>query len=98
MYSRAGNLEKESIFKPELLKLNYKSTYNGDGNITCNSKEKFHHCSLLPNGDVTICCQDYSLNHIIGNLYNQEYIDIVPNINTPFELCKYCENGIKINE
>ena len=93
MYSRAGNLEKEILFKPELLKLQYTSTYNGESNIACNSLEGTHHTVLLPNGDVTICCQDYELKHIVGNLYNQEYDDIIPLRNTPFNLCRFCENG-----
>ena len=36
----------------------------------------FNHNVLLPNGDVVICCQDYSLKHIIGNLHEKTYNDL----------------------
>lgn len=31
---------------------------------------------LLPNGDVTLCCMNYDLSHIIGNLLRMEYNDL----------------------
>jgi hypothetical protein len=31
---------------------------------------------LLPNGDVVLCCMDYDLKHVIGNLVNQSYEDL----------------------
>jgi hypothetical protein len=105
MYSRAGNLEKEALLKPELLDLKdkYISTDNG-APCTCSSPdkfanfalEKFKHTVMLPNGDMTICCQDYELKHILGNLFTQEYKDLIPVVGTSFELCRYCENGKKI--
>jgi len=48
---------------------------------------------LLPNGDISLCCMDYSLDHILGNLFTQEYDEIMPDLETPFELCQHCENG-----
>lgn len=98
MWSRAGNLQIEQTLKPELfnLKDKYKSIDNGDKLMTCNCAEKLYHNVLLPNGDISLCCMDYSLKYIIGNLYNEEYNDILPNPNTTFGLCRYCENGINI--
>ena len=98
MYSRAGNLQKEELLKPKLKKLstNYLSVDNGEGKISCASPEGTHHTVMLPNGDISICCQDYSLQHIVGNILTQEYKDIVPFKDTPFELCRHCENG-KVN-
>jgi hypothetical protein len=95
MFSRAGNLKKEETLKPRLIELRdkYLSTDNGEGDISCASPEGTHHMVMLPNGDVAICCQDYDLKHIIGNIFTQEYKDIVPNKDTPFDLCRYCENG-----
>ena len=97
MWSRAGNLTKELELKPELLSLKdkFKSRDNGDQPITCGCIEKLYHNVLLPNGDVSLCCMDYDLSHILGNLYNQEYSDIIPEPNTSFDLCRFCENGIK---
>jgi hypothetical protein len=31
---------------------------------------------LLPNCDVTLCCMDFGLKHILGNLLNQPYSEI----------------------
>jgi hypothetical protein len=95
MFSRAGNLQKEELLKPRLVELRdkYITTDNGEGDISCASPEGTHHTVVLPNGDVTICCQDYELKHVLGNILQQEYTDLVPEINTAFEICRYCENG-----
>ena len=97
MWSRAGNLIHETLLKPELLNLknNFRSVYHGEYDMTCNCIEKLYHNVLLPNGDVSLCCMDYGLDHILGNLLNQEYDDIMPAPNTAFKLCRFCENGIK---
>lgn len=44
--------------------------------VTCKSTPFYDHNVLLPNGDVVLCCMDYSLKHIIGNLLNNEYDDL----------------------
>lgn len=97
MWSRAGNLLHESILKPELLnrKNEYKSVYHGENPRTCGCLEKLYHNVVLPNGDVSLCCMDYGLEHIIGNLLYQDYEDIIPENNTCFNLCKFCENGVE---
>lgn len=98
MWSRAGNLNKEEFLKPELfqLKNKYRSIDNGNRQMTCGCVEKLYHNVLLPNGDVSLCCMDYGMEHIIGNLYDQEYNDIIPKLNSSFGICRYCENGINI--
>tara|TARA_A100001015_G_scaffold282354_1_gene346534 strand:+ start:2745 stop:5279 length:2535 start_codon:yes stop_codon:yes gene_type:complete len=97
MWSRAGNLLHESILKPELLnrKNEYKSVYHGEKPRTCGCLEKLYHNVVLPNGDVSLCCMDYGLEHIIGNLIEQDYEDVIPENNTCFNLCKFCENGVE---
>ena len=40
----------------------------------------------------------YGLTNILGNVYNQNYNDIIPENDKPFKLCRYCENGIKIDK
>ena len=97
MWSRAGNLLGESIMKPELLnrKDEYKSVYHGEQPMTCGCLEKLYHNIMLPNGDVSLCCMDYGLEHILGNLIEQDYGDVIPEDNTCFNLCRFCENAKK---
>jgi len=99
MWSRSGNLFGESLMKPELInrKDEYKSVYHGDKPKTCGCIEKLYHNVVLPNGDVSLCCMDYGLEHIIGNLLNQTYEEIMPENNTCFNLCRFCENGVDPN-
>lgn len=95
-WSRAGNLLGEAIIKPELEKLKdrFKHMDHGDQTMTCGCDEKLYHNVVLPNGDVSLCCMDYGLKHILGNLYTEEYNDILPEPFSCFTLCSSCENGV----
>jgi len=97
MWSRAGNLLGEAIIKPELYEIRdrFKHKYHGEVDMTCGCIEDLYHNVVLPNGDVSLCCMDYGLTHIIGNIFTEEYTDIIPKPNTCFDLCRKCENGIK---
>lgn len=96
-WSRAGNLVGEAMLKPELLNLQqeYKSIYQGEEPRTCGCDEHLYHNIMLPNGDVSLCCMDYSLKFIIGNLFEQSYEEIAPKPQTCFDMCRFCENGVK---
>jgi len=96
-WSRAGNLLGEAIIKPELQKFQdrFKHMDHGDQEMTCGCVEDLYHNVVLPNGDVSLCCMDYGLKHIIGNIFEQDYDDIIPAPFTTFKLCQTCENGIK---
>lgn len=95
-WSRAGNLLGEAIVKPELEKIKdrFKHIDHGDQKKTCGCDEELYHNVVLPNGDVSLCCMDYSLSQIIGNLYEQEYEKIIPEPKTCFSICQRCENGV----
>lgn len=95
MWSRAGNLFGEARLKPELMNVHFKSVYHGEQDMTCNCYERLYHNILLPNGDVSLCCMDYGLEHILGNLFEQEYNDILPEPYSCFNLCRFCENGVR---
>jgi hypothetical protein len=73
--------------------------------LTCRSTPFYDRNVLLPNGDVVLCCMDYNLKHIIGNLLEESYKDIflgqplmdLIEINESPEfnkcsICKSCEN------
>jgi len=95
MWSRAGNLIGETILKPELLNNPYNSVYHDKKTMTCGCDERLYHNILLPNGDVSLCCMDYGLAEITGNLFEQSYEQVVPKPYSQYELCKYCENAVE---
>jgi hypothetical protein len=78
--------------------------------LTCRSTPFYDRNVLLPNGDVVLCCMDYNLKHIIGNLLNQTYKEIFQGkplldlieINeadgfNKCSICKSCENVTELN-
>lgn len=97
MWSRAGNLIGERILKPELEDQNFLSINHGDKDMTCGCDERLYHNIMLPNGDVSLCCMDYGLVEITGNLFTQEYNDAIPNPYSTYDICKLCENAIEVD-
>lgn len=94
IWHRAGNLLTESDLRPEILgDFSQVNTTQHDKIKTCGCVEKLYHNVLLPNGDVSLCCMDYNLDEILGNLFTQKYEEIIPNPNTTFDLCMNCENA-----
>lgn len=101
-HSRAGSLtqiEKVGALLPP----------KNDFALGCASTPVYDHNVVLPNGDVVLCCMDYSLKHVIGNLLRSEYQDLFTspemqriyqeNRKTGFSeqtICRSCENVIKI--
>ena len=95
MWHRAGNLLGEAALKPEVREVwdRFKSILHNTEK-TCGCVEDLYHNILLPNGEVSLCCMDYNLEEILGNLYTEEYDDILPPPNTTYDMCMRCENGI----
>lgn len=100
MWHRAGNLLGEAILKPEVMnyKDRFKSVFHGEEKRTCNCVERLYHNVMLPNGDISLCCMDYNLESIIGNLYRQDYNELLPKPLSCFDICRRCENGISPKE
>lgn len=64
LISRAGNIEPMAIMRKK-------------GKLKCVScGPKLDHNVLLPGGQVVLCCMDYSLKHVLGNLLTGTYADI----------------------
>jgi len=64
LLSRAGNLKSLAI-EPK------------KGKLKCSAcGDKIDHNILLPNGDVILCCMDYSQEHVLGNLITDSYEDL----------------------
>jgi Iron-sulfur cluster-binding domain len=93
-WNRAGNLNREAISKPLNVMMRVVQAPVRDKPQTCGCVEGLYHNVLLPNGRVSLCCMDYSLDYIIGNLYETGFDDVVPKYKQTFDLCKSCENGI----
>lgn len=45
------------------------------GRIVCSGRN-LNWNVLYPNGDVSLCCEDFGLKHILGNLIKMEYADL----------------------
>lgn len=99
-HTRADSLNLEQV-KGQLIK----QTPRNDFALTCASTPFFDRNVLLPNGDVVLCCMDYDLKHVIGNLLTQSYEEVMqgeklaeiikwnedPKFNK-CSICKSCEN------
>ena len=103
-HTRADSLNLEQI-KGQGISLTPRNEFA----LTCRSTPFFDRNVLLPNGDVVLCCMDYDLKHIIGNLLKQSYeeifkgkplLDLIAiNEKPEFDkcsICKSCENVRKI--
>lgn len=66
--TRAGNLDPavESV----------ETTPHHVTPLMCSFTQFYDHNVVLPNGDVVLCCMDYSSEHKIGNLLSDDYFDL----------------------
>lgn len=68
MLDRAGNLNDLQLFRKECL----------SGPISCSlCGQKLNHNILLPDGTILLCCMDYGMKHVLGNLLESSYEEIM---------------------
>lgn len=68
LHDRAGNLNDENLLN--------KTTPNGK--LTCSlCGSMLNHNNLLPDGTVLLCDFDYGMQHVLGNLLEQTYEEIL---------------------
>jgi radical SAM protein with 4Fe4S-binding SPASM domain len=97
--SRGGNLDNVKDINV--------SSPSHDVAIYCGFSPDYSKNVLMPNGDVSLCCQDYGLKHVIGNLNNDEYFDLfkskelneirIENMQNRYSdktLCRNCECAV----
>lgn len=100
--SRANNLKNNRVDADTLtprIKL--------DHSVSCGMTPFYDQNTLLPNGDVALCCMDYGQKHIIGNLLKDSYNDLFKSDNflklieinrsqkySEDSLCKSCESAV----
>lgn len=64
---RAGNLDADELIRKET-----------EGKISCSlCGQKLNHNILLPDGTLLLCCMDYGMRHVLGNLKEQSYEEIM---------------------
>jgi|tagenome__1003787_1003787.scaffolds.fasta_scaffold20380367_2 hypothetical protein len=69
--SRGENLDRTGFAPSALLE-----AVRHEGAVVCRSTPFFDHNTLLPNGDVLLCCMDYGRAHVLGNLLRQSWEEI----------------------
>src|SRR5207248_1536001 len=70
-HRRAGSLNETQVRGQKL-----ERTARHHGPVSCSATPFYDRGVLLPNGDVALCCMDYDLKHIVGNLLEMEYYDL----------------------
>lgn len=66
MIDRAGNLDDEAL----------RSATCMHEPIYCGRASAYNHNVLLPNGNVVLCCMDFDMQRVLGNLKRQSYEEI----------------------
>jgi iron-sulfur cluster protein len=100
-HTRAGNVPEGAVGPQPIAQVPEHS-----GAVTCSFTPYYDQNVCLPNGDVVLCCMDYSLKHKIGNLLEQSYYEmfagkglaklVSENMNPRFSrdsLCKTCHRA-----
>jgi Iron-sulfur cluster-binding domain len=100
-HTRAGNVGAAEVPGQAILDMPERH-----GAVTCSFTPFYDQNVCLPNGDVVLCCMDYSLQHKIGNLLEQGYYEmyasgglsrlIAENMDPVFSrksLCKTCDRA-----
>ena len=96
-HSRAGSLDPAMAER-----VGAQSARHHECAVSCASTPFYDQNVLLPNGDVVLCCMDYSLKHTIGNLLRQDYSDLflspqltrlrADNARPEFSKCSICKS------
>ena len=92
MHDRAGNVECRPHIK-----------FGPKDKLTCiTSGRDMNHNVLLPNGEVLMCCMDYGMTGVLGNLFTQSYEDVIgsdtaKNLREKLDggdsICRKCSNA-----
>lgn len=93
MHDRAGNVEGR---QHQSVDLNRRV-------VCCNCGLALDHNVLLPDGTVLICCMDYGMSEVFGNLFEQSYTEVLNSevacnarskmVNPVDCLCRKCTNA-----
>lgn len=59
--------------------------------LTCTRSATFEQNVMLPNGDVYLCCMDWSLKHRLGNIFTTNFNNLKRD--KQYRLCQTCEKS-----
>ena len=92
MHDRAGNVE----CRPH-------KSIDPDCSLYCvTSGKAMDHNVLLPDGTVIMCCMDYGMTGVFGNLFEQSYDEVLNSdaaramretLNRGESICRHCANA-----
>lgn len=83
---------KDSLEKPISRAGNLFPVQSKQGKLICGKSIDFNQNVMLPNGDVYLCCMDYSLKHKLGNIFETNFNDLTRK--SQYKLCRTCEFSI----
>lgn len=103
-HSRAGSLDDSQVKGQKMIEAKHETA------VSCSATPFYDRGILLPNGDVAVCCMDYGLKHIVGNLLETEYCNLFSSEEmnklrdanmtpgpTKHSICKSCHLAIPYN-
>lgn len=95
MHDRAGNVQG----RPHI-------NINADTRLRCiTSDRSMNHNVMLPDGTVLMCCMDYGMTGVFGNLFEQSYTEVLDSaaawymrgtLNSGESICRHCANARQI--
>lgn len=104
-HTRAGNVNGEALPQQPVAPMP-----QHEGAVGCSYTPFYDQNVCLPNGDVVLCCMDYSIQHKVGNLLQQDYYEMfasgglaalaAENMTPRFSrnsLCKTCDRARRYN-
>ena len=65
LHDRGGNVSSDNAPQTQVIK----------GPVTCSTKRQYSNV-VVPNGDVSVCCSDFGLEHVLGNLLTTKLSEI----------------------
>ena len=84
LVDRAGNLQREAVLQ---------SNQENQGSIYCDRAAYLDHNVLLPDGRVVLCCMDFGMKHVLGNLLKDSWEDIHTGVEMKKIQAGMCANG-----
>ena len=116
---RGNNIDKANIPSNIEFQQQFIPSINDSTPVICSrilndtraiSPTKLKNSIILPDGTVLLCCMDYGLEHILGNIYTQSFEDIMRSSsmieiensmlckNNRKILCRHCEWAIQYDQ